>query len=259
MSLRVGLTRGDEGTWRVTEVDSPAVQRQLIELLGEDGLPDGASARPWRGGLAGRDAVGRRTATVLLLAVEDQTQVDGNPIADPGRDRIITAIRAALDHRRRLAEEAHATYQPQVALALSRREPALRQIQLAKWARTAGAEEILLVVRGAKGGPALLPIARQMPVRLGQQPPPIAQVVEDPAGVHFRVGEVDMNVAMTAEGLDRTGVATAIKRLRKQIPRLAGGVIHLAPASEHGWSVELLDACRSAAPDLGFIVSAPIE
>jgi hypothetical protein len=74
----------------------------------------------------------------------------------PEPARVVDALRLAAARRTRMAEDAHATARLQVAFGLPRDTPAPLLPQLMRWAREAGIDEHLVLVRGPDGGPGVL-------------------------------------------------------------------------------------------------------
>lgn len=253
-ALDIELERGKAG-WRVVKVGRPEDQQALVDLLGPDGLASAPAALPWNGGLAGRDAAGRPTAAVMLLAVRDRIWVDGRPVGQNARAPVVAALRAALGARQQLAQDAHATYRPQVAIALPRDASSLRHALLAQWAVEAGAVALGLVVRTKGAGPGYLPLARRGPAPLGVTEPDVLRMRRDLTGVHFSVGETKQSVA-AADLADKASIGRALEAIRRaQAP--AGAVIEAYADGDHGGVVALLDSCRASAPDLAVAPAAP--
>ncbi len=250
------LGRTGDGGWRVESVAPPEEQRRLMTLLGPLGLPIVRDAEPWNGGLAGRDAAGRPTAAVLLLALEGALYVDGVHRVPNRREPAVEALRAALATRTALARDAHATYRPQVAIALSRDVSALRHALLARWAEEAGAEALMLVVRRADGGPGQLPLARRAPAAPGTHPV-VAVVRQDIAAVTLSVGEDTHTLPRAAGAVDDAALADAFARLHAAHPTLAGVVIEADPDGAHGALVSLLRSAQRAAGELPIATADP--
>ncbi len=250
------LGRAGDGTWRVESVAAPEEQRRLMTLLGPLGLPVVRDAEPWNGGLAGRDAAGRPTAAVLLLALEGALYVDGVHRVPNRREPAVEALRAALATRTALAHDAHATYRPQVAIALPRDASALRHALLARWAEEAGAEALMLVVRRADGGPGQLPLARRAPAAPGAHPV-VARVRQDIAAVTLTVGDDVRTLPRTAGAADDAALADAFAALHAAHPTLAGVVIEADPDGAHGALVSLLRSAQRAAGELPIATEGP--
>ncbi len=250
------LRRDGASSWRVTAVSPPAEQRRLLTLLGPLGLPIVGDAPPWSGGLAGRDASGRPTAAVLVLALEGAVYVDGGQRVPNTRDGVVEALRAALGTRHTLARDAHATYTPQVAIALAREDSALRHALLAEWATEAGAQALVLVVRRKDGGPGQVPLARRAPAPPGTEPK-IARVRQDIATLTVAVGEDTRTLPRASGAVDREALAGALADLYAAHPTLAGVVIEADPDGAHGPLVALLQAVQAAAGELPIATEAP--
>ncbi len=250
LSIGVELRRQGDA-WRLTAVDPPATQRRWLELVGA--LPRAPSARPWEGGLAGRDAVGRPTAAVLVVAFKDEVAVDGRPVAPGGLE---AAVAEALAVRRRLAADAHATYRPHVALALAADAPASRQTGLAEAARRAGAEAVSLVARGAGGGPALLALARRTEAATADARDRVVRLQFAPDGVDLALDDRTRRVAFAGGTVDAAGIAAALQALTQGTPAPAGAVVAADGTTRHGEVIALLDACRAAAPHLALLAEA---
>jgi hypothetical protein len=250
LAIGVEVRRRDDG-WRVAAVDPPEAQRRWLEFL--ERLPRAPSARPWDGGLAGRDAVGRPTAAVLVAALGDDVAVDGQ--AAPA-DELEAAVGEALAVRRRLANDAHATYRPHVALALAADAPAPRQAVLADAARRAGAEAVSLVVRGANGGPALLALARRTEAPGAEARDRVVRLRIVPDGVDLDLDGRTSRVPFAAGHVDAAGIAGALQTLTQGAPPTAGAVVSVDAAARYGEVVALLDACRAAAPQRALLTEA---
>ena len=256
MALRVQLGRDDaDGRWRIIDVEDPGIQQARLELLAETGLPSAPSARPWRGGLSARDAVGRPTATVLMLAWRDTVEVDGIILQRPREGEIVSAVEGAVRIRSRLAADAHATYTPQVAIALESRAPAGRLAELISAAEAGGVQEHLLVVRGPRGAPALMPLAREADA--ARRLPPAARLTDGETHLTLTLGEAVERVPHKGPGVDRDALREALNRLIAARPELAGVVVQLWARGDHGYTVRLLDALRAAAPQLALVTRAP--
>ena len=252
-ALELELTRGDDG-WRISRVGQPAAQEALVELLGPDGLASAPAAMPWSGGLAGRDAAGRPSAAAMVLGVGDRLWVDGEPVARNTRAAVVDALRRALAARQQLAQDAHATYLPQVAIALPRDASSLRHALLAEWAVEAGAMALGLVVRAKGAGPGYLPLARRGPVPPGGT----AQVVRirrDLTGVHLTFAETRRTVS--AEDLSDKGRVGVVLEAIRRAHAPTGALIEAYTDGDHGGVVALLNACRATAPDLPVASAAP--
>jgi hypothetical protein len=255
MALGVELRRGEAG-WRITAVDSPERQRALLDLLGPDGLPRAPSAHPWAGGLAGRDEVGRPTAAVLVLAFGSTVAVDGQDVTPADERAVTAAIGEAIAVRQRLARDAHATYRPQVALALPAAAPAARPAELAEQARRAGAEEAFLVVRGPDGRPALLTLARRTTAPSPSLLARVARARLEASGASIELDGRTAAVPFVAGRVDPGPVGEALRKLAGESPP-AGVVITADPTGTYGQTVALLDACHAAFPALPLLAEAP--
>lgn len=254
MILGFTASRTPEGPWRVTDVDAPDRQRVRLALIGEDGLPSAPSARPWRGGLAARDQVGRPTASVLILADEEGLEVDGHEVPGDDRPQQIRALREAISLRTRLANDAHAGYTPQVAIALPRRAPAGQLPDLMALAAEGGAQEILLVVRGAKGGPALYPLGRITDAE--EEAPLIVEAQAQEEGLALAVGEWQVLIPRKGPTVDRGKLSAALDALSEAGLDPVGLRLRPWSGGEHRHTVAILDAVRAAAPGLPVIVEA---
>ena len=253
-ALDIELKRSKAG-WKVVGVGKPEAQQALVDLLGPDGLASAPAAMTWNGGLAGRDAAGRPSAAVMLLGVRDRIWVDGRPMRQNAREPVVAALRAALAARAQLARDAHATYRPQVAIALPRDASSLRHALLADWAVEAGAVSLGLVVRTKGAGPGYLPLARRGPAPPGVTEPDVLRMRRDLTGVHFAVGETKQSVA-AADLADKASIGRALEAIRRSHAPV-GAVIESYADGDHGGVVALLNACRAAAPDLAVASAAP--
>jgi hypothetical protein len=254
IALNFAVARTPAG-WRIVDVGPREDQQRWLDLLGPEGLPRARSAHPWRGGLAGRDASGRPTAAALLLALGQQLWVDGVAVGTE-REAVVDALRRALRARTALAERLEVTYTPQVAIAVPRTDAASRHALLADWAVQAGAEGLLLVVRGPKGGPAALPLARHGPRPPGPFPPPLIHITRDTLNLTLTLGAQSVEVPVEA-GLANGALAPVIKSLRATRPPPVGAVLEADFQTDHGRTVAFLDAWQTAAPDLPITTRRP--
>lgn len=247
LALDVVLARGLDA-WQVVEVPPPEEQQIWLDLLGPDGLPGAPNAEPWRGGLAGRDADGRPTAQVVVVAHEARVWVDGDPVANQ-HDPVVEAIQRHLQVRHRLAQAVHATAVPEVVIALPGGAAASRHALLADWAVEAGAEGLRLAVRGPAGKPATLPLARRGPRPRGPAAPPLVVIQRDMAEVRLQVGDQVEVVPTQAGGrLNPGSLAAAFQRLKPLRP--VGAVLIANFETDHARTVDLLDHWQVAAPGL---------
>lgn len=256
MSLGITLSKTPEGPWKITGVDDPALQRRRLALIGEDGLPAAPTARPWRGGLAARDAVGRPTASVLVLVEPDRVEVDGIPVPKDDRAAHVQAIRDAVARRTRLANDAHAGYTPQVAIAMARRAPAAQLASFAAIAREAEVEEVLLVVRGPGGRPALYPLARITNAE-GNVPPPVIEARESEAGLSLTLGEQVVQIPRKGPVIDRDQLRLTMDQMLEAEATPVGVRLYPWASGEHRHTVAVLDAIRASAPGFPILVEGP--
>ncbi len=277
---------------RITTVDADASYWRHRALLDPGGLPRAGTARPWQGGLNGHDAAGRPTASVLVLATTAGLEVDGGAPLPAEPARIVDALRLAAARRTRMAEEAHATARLQVAFGLPRDTPAPLGPQLMRWAREAGLDEHLVLVRGPDGGPGVLslpstpatpvtglpvgtspacaPEIAAPPPRKGRRvrkapppppPPPQALTCQPafapylllgpaPGGWVLEGGGERVALGDLAQAAVPEHIGPRITHLRTTHPGRVGLRLRTGPSQTHGDVVALLDAVRSAAPEL---------
>ena len=226
-----------------------------MELLGPDGLASSPAALPWSGGLAGRDAAGRPSAAVMVLGVRGRVWVDGAPVEDNDRGPVVAALKAGIRARAQLARDAHATYRPQVAIALPRDASSLQHALLADWAVEAGAVALGLVVRAKGAGPGYLPLARRGLAPPGVTSPNVLRIRRDLTGVHVAVGGAQHSVPAQALA-DKSRLGDLLRALRREHAP-TGALIEAYADGDHGGVVALLDACRVTAPDLAVASAAP--
>lgn len=255
-SLAVELTLGDDGGWRITEVESTAAQERLLEVLGPTGLPIVKVVEPWKGGFAGRDAAGRPTAAVLLLVIGDRVQIDGGEPLPLEEAPVVEAITHAIRTRRELADDAHATYRPHVALALPRAAPSTRHAELADWAVTAGAEALQLVVRSREGTPAWIPLARRVLAAPGSLHN-VLRLGREGSRLVISVDRETIEVPDKSGQPDFDGLAAGLRAMVERVGRPDGGVIVAHPDVPHGALLALHVAARAALPDVPFTSEVP--
>lgn len=255
-SLHVEVVRGADGGWRIDGVDSTAVQQRLLDVLGPTGLPIVHQGEPWGGGLAGRDAAGRPTAAVLLMVTGDAVQVDGGEPLPLKEDAIVAALEAAIRTRRELADDAHATYRPHVALALPRAAPSTRHVQLAEWATKAGAEALQLVVRSREGTPAFVPLARRVLAPPGSLPN-VVRLAREGGKLVISADRERVEVADAGGQIDRAGLAAGFRTMTERIGRPDGGVIVAHADVTHGALTALHVAAREALPGVAWTSEVP--
>lgn len=249
MALSIGMQKTTDG-WRVHRVSAPAVQEALVRLIElKGGLPQSDTAEPWPGGLAGKDSNGRPTAAAFVLATTAGLWVDGQPVADNAA-AVQVAIRAALKARTDLAQAAHATYLPHVAIALDGAARSDRLAQIADWAVEAGAETLMLIVRDPTGGPAFMPVAVVEEVPAGEKKKPVIRVRPTDEGLvlamSLEIGEVEETVAGAVP--TRVQLAPVFTRLQAEEP--AVGILFEPAIGDHARTVALFDALHVAAPDV---------
>ena len=162
VQLSFTMTTTESGH-RISRVGSGMSVRHLLVLLGHHGLATAVDALPWSGGLSGRDIDGKPNAAVVVVAVGGYVYIDGQSPVKYEQQAVTAAIRAALDARTNIAEKVFATYQPRVAIAMTRRAPALMSTDLTQWAFTAGARSVRFLVKGAQGRPSYIDIGRSRP------------------------------------------------------------------------------------------------
>ncbi len=246
-ALEIELARGADGGWRVERVAPPAVQQRLLDLLGPTGLPIAREVEPWSGGLAGRDAAGRPTAAVLLMVQGDRAFVDGGEPLPVEEGPVVAALTAAIKTRRELADDAHATYRPHVALALPRAAPAPLHVQLADWALDAGAEALQVVVRSREGTPAFVPLARRVLAPQGT----VAnswRLVHEKKQLELRAGDERIPIPDAEGDLDLDALGRALKAATESLGAPEGLVLTADPSLTHGTVVDLHLAARAALP-----------
>lgn len=271
--LAVSLTlRHTDAGWRVAAVDADGALQRRAGALGPNGLPRAGAARTWAGGLAGRDAAGRPTAAILVLATTAGLEVDGGPPLAPTPAAVTEALRAAVSRREALATSAHATARIQAAFALPRDTPADLLPRLSDWAREAGVREHLLVVRGADGGPAVLalPAVERTPsppspppgpgcAPGSPAPPPLTctpayapyfVLRASPDGQRLEAAGESVLLGDLVDASVPEHLGPALSRLRAAHPGLLGVRLRVGADVSHGQVVGLLDAARIAAPDL---------
>lgn len=255
MALGFGMRRTADG-WQVNGIAEAPVQQALIGLVEPGGLPQSDTAEPWPGGLAGKDANGRPTAAAFVLVTGAGLWVDGQPIADNAA-AIQGAIRKALKGRTDLAQTAHATYRPHVALALSAGTAAKRLPELAAQAVEAGAETLMIIVRDPTGGPAFMPLAVVEEVPAGEKKLPVIRARATKDGLvlamSLEVGEVEET--LTGERPTRLQLEPILKRL--QAEEKAVGILFEPAAGDHTRAVALLDLLRTAAPGVPIATRLP--
>jgi hypothetical protein len=272
--MAVGLTlRHTDAGWRIATVDADAGLQRRLEALGPTGLPRAGAARTWAGGLAGRDAAGRPTAAILVLATPAGLEVDGGPPLPAKAEPLTEALRAAVARREALAASAHATARIQAAFALPRATPGSLLPMLCAWAREAGIREHLVVVRGADGGPGVLslpaiergpspsapppgpacvPSAPDQPIPLTCTPPfaPYLVLRGTPEGQRLEAAGEAVILGDLVDASVPEHLGPALARLRAAHPGLLGLRLRTGTNVSHGQIVGLLDAARIAAPDL---------
>lgn len=281
--MAVGLTlRHADTGWRIATVDADGALERRLAALGPNGLPRAGAARTWDGGLAGRDAAGRPTAAILVLATPAGLEVDGGPPLSPTPEAITDALRAAVARREALAASAHATARIQAAFALPRDTPADLLPSLCDWAREAGVPEHLLVVRGADGGPSVLALpaverrpspptpppgpgcapASAAPGSAPAAPPPLTctpafapylVLRATPEGQRLEAAGESVLLGDLVDASVPEHLGPALSRLRAAHPGLLGLRMLTGTDVSHGQVVGLLDAARIAAPDLAVL------
>ncbi|MGK0359326.1 MAG: hypothetical protein ACI9U2_001628, partial [Bradymonadia bacterium] len=242
---------------RIDRVSAPAVQEALVRLIDlKGGLPQSDTAEPWPGGLAGKDSNGRPTAAAFVLVTTAGLWVDGQPVADNAA-AVQAAIRTALKARADLAQAAHATYLPHVAVALDGASTADRLAQVADWAVEAGAETLMLIVRDPTGGPAYMPLAVVEEVPAGEKKLPVIRVRPTDEGLllamSLEIGEVEETVRGKVP--TRVQLAPVFRRLQAEEP--AVGILFEPITGDHARTVALMDALHIAAPGVP-IATRPI-
>jgi hypothetical protein len=276
---------------RITTVDADASYWRHRALLDPGGLPRAGTARPWQGGLNAHDAAGRPTASILVLSTKAGLEVDGGAPLPPEPARVVDALRLAAARRTRMAEDAHATARLQVAFGLPRDTPAPLLPQLMRWAREAGIDEHLVLVRGPDGGPGVLSLpatpatpATGLPVgtsaacapppappppRKGRRmrkppppPPPPQALTCQPTFAPYLLLTPSAGGWLLEGGGERAAlgdlaaaavpehIGPRISHLRSTHPGRVGLRLRTGPSQTHGDVVALLDAVRSASPDL---------
>lgn len=256
MALSIGMQKTTDG-WRIDRVSAPAVQEALVRLIDlKGGLPQSDTAEPWPGGLAGKDSNGRPTAAAFVLVTTAGLWVDGQPVADNAA-AVQAAIRTALKARADLAQAAHATYLPHVAVALDGASTADRLAQVADWAVEAGAETLMLIVRDPTGGPAYMPLAVVEEVPAGEKKLPVIRVRPTDEGLllamSLEIGEVEETVRGKVP--TRVQLAPVFRRLQAEEP--AVGILFEPITGDHARTVALMDALHIAAPGVP-IATRPI-
>jgi hypothetical protein len=281
MAVALTLRHTDTG-WRIATVDADGALERRLAALGPNGLPRAGAARTWAGGLAGRDAAGRPTAAILVLATPAGLEVDGGPPLAPTPQAISEALRAAVARREALATSAHATARIQAAFALPRDTPADLLPRLSEWARAAGIREHLLVVRGADGGPSVLALpavertpsppapppgpgcapASAAPGSTPAGPPPLTctpafapylVLRATPEGQRLEAAGEAVLLGDLVDASVPEHLGPALSRLRAAHPGLLGLRMLTGTDVSHGQVVGLLDAARIAAPDLAVL------
>ena len=248
LRLDVLMARKETG-WRVASLAHPQHQAVWLDLLGPEGLPTSAHADPWRGGLAGRDATGRPTAAAVLVAVDQQVWVDGEVLPND-EGRVVDALRRVLTARGALAQRLERAWSPQVALVVPGNDAGSRHALLTEWAVAAGAEGVLLVVRGTQGGPATLPMALRGPRPPGPNPPPVVEITREGAELRFTLNGLTEALPTVGGVADEGAVTRMVSALVARRPSPVGGVLNVGVDVDHARTVAVMDAWRAAAPDL---------
>ena len=256
MALSIGMQKTTDG-WRIDRVSEPAVQEALVRLIDlKGGLPQSDTAEPWPGGLAGKDANGRPTAAAFLLVTTAGLWLDGQPVADNAA-AVQVAMRAALKARGDLAQAAHATYRPHVAIALDGSSKAARLAEVSDWAVEAGAETLMLIVRDPTGGPAFMPLAIVEEVPTGEKKPPVIRVRPTEEGVvmamSLEIGEVEE----TVPGSVPTRIQLTPLLTRLQAEGQAVGILLEPVVGDHARTVAIIDALHVAAPGVPIATRLP--
>ncbi len=248
-TLEFELIRGDDGGWRVDRVAPPEVQQRLLELLGPSGLPIAREVEPWSGGLAGRDAAGRPTAAVLLKVQDDKAFVDGGEPLPLEEGPVGAALTAAIKTRRELADDAHATYRPHVALALPRAATSKLHVELSRWALDAGAEALQIVVRSREGTPAFVPLARRV-IAPGGAVANAWRIVREKGRLELRAGDRIAKVPDKDGSLDLDGLGAALAKAVDAMGKPDGLVLVAHDDLPHGTVIDVHLAARAALPEV---------
>lgn len=248
-SLEVELARGADGGWRIERVAPPAVQQRLLELLGPTGLPIARDVQPWSGGLAGRDAAGRPTAAVLLKVQGDHAFVDGGEPLPLEEGPVGAALGDAIKTRRELADDAHATYRPHVALALPRAASSKLHVELSRWALDAGAEALQIVVRSREGTPAFVPLARRT-LAPGGTVANAWRIVRGKGALVVEAGDRKTSVPDADGALDLVGLEAALRASADAVGAPDGLVLVAHDDVAHGMVIDLHLAARAALPEV---------
>lgn len=255
MAIGFGISRTTDG-WRINGIAEAPVQQALVNLVAPGGLPQSDTAEPWPGGLAGRDVNGRPTAAAFVLVTGAGLWVDGQPVADNAA-AIQGAIRKALKARTDLANAAHATYRPHVALALSAQSAGKRLPELADQAVEAGAETLMVITRDPTGGPAFMPLAVVEEVPAGEKKQPVIRVRATKEGLvlamSLEVGEVERTIPGAVP--KRLQIEPVLAEL--QAEEKAVGILFEPQAGDHTRAVALLDLLRTAAPGVPIAAHLP--
>ncbi|MEE2788337.1 MAG: hypothetical protein VX589_13425 [Myxococcota bacterium] len=247
--LSFAMSRTDDG-FRMTRVGSTMSVRHLLVLLGPQGLATVPEARPWHGGLSGQDMDGRPNAAVVVAVVGDLVYVDGHERLKYERAPVERAIRNAIQRRTKIAQDAFATYQPRVAIAMMRSAPALMSADLTQWSFEAGAKGVHFLVKRKDGSPGFLDVGRT------------TTEVSTDHGPVVRLHVAHHGVRMTQEN-GREGAASLIVEGPSVVAALdnmparytveepmAGMIIETTQVGEHQRFVETLGAVFQALPEL---------
>lgn len=255
MAIGFGIRRTTDG-WQVNGIAEAPVQQALVSLVEPGGLPQSDTAEPWPGGLAGRDANGRPTAAAFVLVTGAGLWVDGQPVTDNAA-ALQGAIRAALKGRTDLAQAAHATYRPHVALAMSADTRGARLAEVVEQAVEAGAETLMIIVRDPTGGPAFMPLAVVEEVPAGEKKLPVIRARATKAGLvlamSLEVGEVEETLAGALP--TRAQLAPVLERL--QAEEAAVGILFEPEHGDFARTIALLDLLRTAAPGVPIATHLP--
>ncbi len=256
--LSVGVSVGRVlGEWKVTGFEPLEHTRWRLRFLDQEGLPRAGTARPLQVGLDGRDAAGRPSAVIVLLADGETLAVDGRQVEN-SRDAVVERLREAIALRQRLAEAVHAQARAQAGLGLRADEVAGRLPVLLEWARAAGLNEAVLLVRAPDGSPAYLPLPRIEEQPPGRSAPPTITCSQELDVLVLEIEGQRATVPISANGpIDARSLEQALAGLRRTHGGIVGIRLPLGLYSSHGHTAALLDALRAAAPELPVLPVLP--
>lgn len=253
--------------WSIKEFPFAKVYKQLIQLVGPNGLPRVQSGEPWTGGLISFDRSGRPLGEVVLTWLPPYAFIDGIPLYGKATaEKIIEEVAIAFSKREEMAAQAQANYFRRIAIAMNGSSRLEELMKVISWVEDAGAVSISMLAQSEDGEARLLRLAQRTST-LSHGAPQRVLKGQVATGGSFTLTLLDLTqksvqkpssvlIDMSTNS-DRSLARSKVLGLYQQATsgRLEGAIITPQGSSTLQELAHVLDAFKSIDPDLSVAVT----